>query len=547
LQAIKGRLASGEAYSENLVLDYLVKNVHRTTVLLKPDPEIGQQQEATERARLAKARDAMSDEQLWATIANTRELKRIQETPDSPDALATIPFLALSDLDKQNKLIPLDVLREGTSTVLYHNLFTNGIAYLDVGFDLHTLPQDLLPYVPLFGQALVKIGTETEDFVKLSQRIGRNTGGIWPSVFVSAAKNAPQSVARLFVRGKATVSQADDLIAILGDVLLTVKLDNRERFQQMVLEAKARMEAGLVPGGHGVVRTRLAAHLSEAGWVSEQVGGVSYLFFLRQLIEDVENDWPSVLEKLEAVRRTLINRNAMIGNVTLDKANWAQFRPKLAGFVDALPAAPVDAVGWEPQPFSDAEGLTIPARVNYVAKGANLYKQGYQLHGSVSVITHYLATTWLWERVRVQGGAYGGFCLFSRHSGLLTYLSYRDPNLLATIENYDQTSRFLRDLRLSEDELTKSIIGAIGRMDAYQLPDAKGYTSMVRYLIGESDESRQRLRDQVLSTTPADFRAFAEVLQSVGDTGRVVVMGSQEAIETANAAREGWLDVTRVL
>jgi Zn-dependent M16 (insulinase) family peptidase len=149
--------------------------------------------------------------------------------------------------------------------------------------------------------------------------------------------------------------------------------------------------------------------------------------------------------------------------------------------------------------------------------------------------------------VRVQGGAYGGFCLFDRHSGLFTYLSYRDPNLLATIENYDQTSRFLRDLRLSEDELTKSIIGAIGRMDAYQLPDAKGYTSLVRYLIGESDESRQCLRDQILSTTVADFRAFAEMLQSVSDNGRVVVMGSQEAIETANAARERWLDVTRVL
>jgi hypothetical protein len=274
---------------------------------------------------------------------------------------------------------------------------------------------------------------------------------------------------------------------------------------------------------------------------------VSYLFFLRQLIEDVGSNWPSVLEKLEAVRRTLINGNAMIGNVTLDEVNWAQFRPKLAGFVDALPAAPVDAAVWTPQPFPDAEGLTIPARVNYVAKGANLYEQGYQLHGSASVITNYLATTWLWERVRVQGGAYGGFCLFNRHSGLFTYLSYRDPNLLATLENYDQTGSFLRDLELSEDELTKSIIGAIGRMDAYQLPDAKGYTSMVRYLIGESDESRQLLRDQVLSTTSADFRAFVEVLHSVRDKGRVVVMGSQEAIETANASREEGLVVTRVL
>ena len=147
----------------------------------------------------------------------------------------------------------------------------------------------------------------------------------------------------------------------------------------------------------------------------------------------------------------------------------------------------------------------------------------------------------------MQGGAYGVFCLFDRHSGVFSYLSYRDPNLLGTLDNYDQTSQFLKQLELSEDELTKSIIGAIGRLDAYQLPDAKGYTSMTRYLVNESDESRQRIRDQVLSTTPSDFRAFADVLQQLSEEGLVVVLGSQEAINEANVAREDWLDVIKVM
>ena len=547
LCAIKDRLAAGEAYFEDLVRRYLVKNDHCSTVLLTSDAEVRKQQEAAEVQRLAGARAEMSPDQVDAVIADTHELKRLQETPDPPEALATIPTLTLDDLDRESKRIPLDVLEEGGSKVLYHDLFTNGIAYLDVGFDLHVLPQELLPYVPLFGQALVKIGTETEDFVKLLQRIGRETGGIWPSTFVSSVKDGAQSTAWLYLRGKALAPQSDALLAILRDVLLTVKLDNPERFQQMVLEAKAGQESSLIPGGHGVVRTRLDAHFDEAGWVAERIGGVSYLFFLRQLAKDVEGDWPSVLEKLQEVRRLLIDRNAMICNVTLDASNWAQFRPKLAGFVDALPRHAGVVTEWQRDGFPPCEGLTIPARVNYVAKGTNLYEGGYALHGSVSVITNYLRTTWLWERVRVQGGAYGGFCLFDRHSGVFSYLSYRDPNLLDTLEIYDQTSHFLRDLDLSESELTKSIIGAIGRIDAHQLPDAKGYTSMARHLIGEDDEDRQRLREEVLSTTHADFAAFAEVLQQVTDQGRVVVMGSQEAIDQANAARGGWLEVIKVL
>ena len=184
--------------------------------------------------------------------------------------------------------------------------------------------------------------------------------------------------------------------------------------------------------------------------------------------------------------------------------------------------------------------------MNFVAKGTDLYRAGYRFHGSVLAITNLLRTTWLWDKVRIQGGAYGGFCTFDRHSGVFDYLSYRDPNLLATLDNYDGTSQYLRELELSEDELIKSVIGAIGRLDQYQLPDAKGYTSLTRHLIGESDERRQRMRDELLATTAADFGAFAEALQSV-ENGAVVVMGSQQAIDEANVDRDGWLQVTKVL
>jgi hypothetical protein len=192
--------------------------------------------------------------------------------------------------------------------------------------------------------------------------------------------------------------------------------------------------------------------------------------------------------------------------------------------------------------------LTIPAQVNYVGKGANLYDLSYTADGSVDVITNYLRTTWLWERVRIQGGAYGGFCVFNHRSGVFTFISYRDPNLLATLENYDASAAFLRVLDFDPAELTKSIIGAIGEMDAYQLPDAKGYASMTRYLAGDSDEDRQRWREQILSATVSDFHTFGEALSRLNDQGRVVVLGSQEAIDRANADRGGaWLDIKKIL
>ncbi|MCS7060665.1 MAG: insulinase family protein [Anaerolineae bacterium] len=547
LNAIKAKLAADPRYFEKLIRRYFLENAHRTGVLLKPDPEAGRRAAAEEQERLAAARAAMSEDELKRVMAEAEELKRRQETPDPPEALATIPMLKLSDLDRKNKIIPLSVSELAGARTLYHDLFTNGIVYLDIGFDLRALPQRLLPYVPLFGRALLEMGAGQEDFVKLSQRIGRKTGGIRSATLSSAIRDRDEATTWLFLRGKATVAHAQDLLDILRDVLLTAWLDNRDRFRQIVLEEKAGRESGLVPGGHTVVNRRLRARLNRADWVAEQMHGIDALFFVRDLVERIDQDWPSVQADLEEIRRLLLRRDTMICNITLDEAAYHQFEPKLSGLIEHLPTGRVEPATWGFSTATHPEALTIPAQVNFVGKGANLYRLGYRLHGSALVATRYLSTTWLWDRVRVQGGAYGGFCLFDHRSGVFSYLSYRDPNLLGTLANYDAAPEFLRSLELSEEELTKAIIGVIGDLDTYLLPDAKGYTSMLRWLAGDTDESRQHLRDEVLSTTATDFKTFAETLEAVQHEGTIVVMGAEKAVVEANEQMTQKFEVTRVM
>ncbi len=545
LHEAKEMLAANPAWPQTLIRQYLLENKHRATVILQPDPDLAARTEQAEKEKLAAIRAQMSQEALATAVAYTHELRRRQEAPDDPAQLAQIPRLTLEDLDKESKTIPIATATASGAELLHHDLFTNGIVYLDLGFNLRVLPQELLPYVNLFGRALTEMGTEREDFVKLSQRIGRKTGGLYTTSFTSARQGSAQSIAYLFLRGKATLAQAPNLLDILRDILLTVQLDNPERFRQMVLQAKASKESGLVPAGHSVANTRLRSHFDEAGWISEAMGGVSNLFTLRQLAEEIEQDWPSVLAKLETIRRLLVNRHLALANVTVDGESWAAFAPQLWQFLHDLPATPPQFAQWQKPETAVAEGLTLPAQVNYVAKGANLYDLGYKLDGSIAVITNIMRLTYLWEKLRVQGGAYGAMTSFDKRSGVFSFLSYRDPNLLGTLQNYDGAAQFLRNLDLPDEELTKGIIGAISSLDAYQLPDAKGYTSMLWHLLGESDESRQQYREQVLSTTQADFKAFAEVLAQVKEQGQVVVLGSAEAITAVND--DNWLKITKVM
>ena len=549
LQAIKSKLAADPRYFEKLIEQHLLNNPHRTRLLLRPDPELEERLAAEERERIEKVRGQMDARQMQSVIDNTRTLRLMQQTPDPPEALQTIPSLKIADLSKTNAVIPLEELREGETRVLYHDLFCNGIVYLDVGFDLRALPQKYLSYLPLFTRALVELGTETEDYVRFNQRISRKTGGIRPEFFTATPCNGGDNTVWFFLRGKAMLSQSQDLLDILRDMLLRVQFDNRERFRQMVLEDKARQEQKLAPAGHQVVSLRLRSHFSKADWVAEQLNGLSYLMAVRQLVRLVEDNWDEVLAALLEIKQVLIRKNAMLVNVTTERDSWNVFRPLLTEFIGDIPVAAEEqrSAVWIPEHNPPYEGLVIPAQVNYVGKGCNLYASGYKFHGSFLVVTRYIRNSWLWERIRVQGGAYGAFCLFDRLSGSLTFVSYRDPNLLKTLESFDQTIDFLKRLELSDDELAKAIIGTIGDIDAYMLPDARGYTSLLRYLAGDSAEGRQRMRDQVLATTLEDFKAFAEMLEDFSQNGLVKVLGSQSAIEESLISRPEWLKIVKVL
>jgi Zn-dependent M16 (insulinase) family peptidase len=193
------------------------------------------------------------------------------------------------------------------------------------------------------------------------------------------------------------------------------------------------------------------------------------------------------------------------------------------------------------------EGLTMPAKVNYVAKGERLTRLGYEPNGAAFVASHWLRGGWLWDKVRVQGGAYGAHSVLDMRSGTFAFDSYRDPNLLDTIAIYDAAGTFLRGAAGNSGELERAIIGAIGATDRYLLPDAKGRLSLERYLTKDDEERRQRLRDEVLGTTAADIRRFADALDAVAAHGRVVVLGAPEAIEAANTKLNERFTITKVL
>eukprot|EP00884_Botryococcus_braunii_P006457 jgi/Botrbrau1/15812/Bobra.40_1s0001.1 len=550
LARFKARLEAGESIFPQLIKKYLLDNKHRVSVVLQPDTDLAKEQEEQEKQRLAATRSEWDMNAIEGIIEKTRELKERQETPDPPEALTCIPSLELSDIPKEASSIPTEITALGSATKLSHELFTNDILYLEAALSLRPVPSRLIPLVPLFCRSLTQMGTRTESFIELTERLGRVTGGVGISPLTSDVRGLPDPAAYVVISGKAMSDKSGNLLEIFRDLLLTARLDDKARFRQMVFETKAGLESGVIGAGHRFAAKRLDGQRSTAGWLSEQMGGIAYLEFIRDLAKRVDSDWDSVQADLEAIRSALLQRRGALINVTADERTLKLADPHITAFLESLPTeSGPELCDWDQRLPSISEALTVPTQVNYVCKAGNLYEDaGYSLKGSAYVISKVIGTSWLWDRVRVVGGAYGGFCDFDSHSGMFTYMSYRDPNLLKTVEVYDQTPDFLRGLEMDKDAMTKAIIGTIGDVDSYQLPDAKGHTAFMRYILGVTDAERQQRREEILATSAKDFKEFAEALEAVrSDKARVVAVTNLERAESANQECSDFFSINRVL
>lgn len=551
LRELKDDLAAGKPVFQELLKKYVVNNNHRVTVEAVPDLELEAVVLKEEEERLAGIKKGMTSADIEKIIEETRVLKLAQEAVDSAEAKATLPRLGLEDIDPFVKVLPIDILNDNAdksgATVITHDLQTNGILYADVAFDYSSVSVDDLDILSLFARMLMETGTDTLDEAGLTFKIGTNTGGISVSYF-NDMKSGNGKVGNpddlnlyLMIRGKAVQDSIPSLFELFGDILTNSKLTNQKRAVEMLRESKIRKESSIVSAGHSYGAARLAGRQSFMGYLNEVTGGLTSVRQAGALLEMAENNWPALQARLENLRATIVRKGNMVVNLTGEKKVIDTTLPAMDTFLATLPSAAsqtgpsvVDTFDKTKLLPMQNEGFSMPSQVNYVVSGGPIMQPGDEVKGSSSVITRHLSIGHLWDNVRVIGGAYGGFARFSEQTGRFVFMSYRDPNLVKTLDIYDSAADSLLESELSSADLLQAIVGAVGELDGPQTPDQKGFNSFVQHMAGETHEERQQWRTEILSASNEDFKEFAGKLKNLRETGSIAVFGSSSALEQAN-------------
>jgi len=565
---------SGSKVFQDMINEYLLNNNHRVTVEMVPSKTLEAEQLKEEEDRLAAIKESLAEDELDDIIKKTVALKELQAAEDPPEARATIPSLELEDLKREVTEYPIDITQNendsGIKVVRHELVSTSGIAYVNFGVDISSLPLEDAALMPLFTRMLMETGAGDMDSVALSRRIGTYTGGVSATFFSSGVKpegaeegvvsEGNHMITQLMIQGKATSDKAGELFSLFNVILTDAKLDSKSKVIEMLKESKSRIESSIQASGHQYANTRIKSRYTIGGYIGEKMSGITYLQTVKDLLQQAEEDWPSLLARFERIRNTILDeakcRSGMILDVTGDSKVLETIQPDIDSFLNELPGDPkgeklqefyTEEHPWAVQAKKEMaeqaatidEGFVVPTQVSYVGKGGQLFQPGEAVSGASAVVARYLRTGYLWDQVRVIGGAYGGFCTFSSNDGFFSFLSYRDPNLADTIDVYDKAGDALiaaaDELEKDPDALATAIIGAIGDMDGALMPDQKGFTAFRRWLANESPEARQKFRDEILSTKAEDFRVFGERLKTFKNP-TVAVVSSSAAFEAAAKA-----------
>ena len=252
--------------------------------------------------------------------------------------------------------------------------------------------------------------------------------------------------------------------------------------------------------------------------------------FVKDILSDYANRKAALSNRLEALKKEVFRKDNIIVSSTLEAGTddgLSSFLSDLSKFLsDERPAA-TDS---ELIPVRKNEGLSTAASVQYVARGGDILRDGGEYTGALEVLRTVLSLDYFWQNIRVLGGAYGCMSAFAR-SGEMSFVSYRDPHIQRTNGVFEKTADFIADFDVSERDMTKFVIGTIGRIDVPRTPLAEGRRSMTHYLSGLSDEDIQRTRDEILDAEPSDIRALSPMVKKVMDQDYLCVIGNEEKIK----------------
>jgi hypothetical protein len=514
-----------EGYFENLIREVFLENPHRCQVQLIPSHTLGDEKRAAEEARILGQAEEWNWEERSALMELQKRTEAWQNSTDTPEQLATIPHVTLDEISPEPEQLPLEITQCQGIPVLHHSVNTSGIVYVTAYFDLNGLCQEQLSAASFLCKLLGNLETEHYSCEELQNALRRNLGSLGFGVSTYGGLNQPEKCTlKLRVRASMLESKLDAGLELVSEIATRTKFDNESQILELLRQQKTSMNQEIVMSGSQYALGRMECGVSTSAVAEECIHGISYYRWMKDQLENTLD-----VAQLKSLYQDMISSDRMTVSVTCDQESVsAAVAEKLSSVLPVRPA--IVPEGTPVAPWGQKkEGFIIPADISFAVQGGSLLPYEGKFSGQMQLLARIGSLEYLWNMIRVQGGAYGTG-LVSRESGSTACYSYRDPNGKRSLDCYQQTAQFLRDFLANHNDLSSYIIGAISDSSPVLSPSAMGLLSDTRYWKGISYEERKANRKALLSATSEELLTLCDSLEQAIANGNVCVIGSEKQI-----------------
>lgn len=524
----------GTGYYEELIQKYLLDNPHGAIVIVTPEKGRTARMEAELEEKLQKYKKSLTAEEVEAFVQKTQALEAYQSEPESEENLEKIPVLKREDISREIEPIINEEMTLAGVPVIFHEIETNGIGYVDVLFDMSLVEEQDLPYVGILQSVLGIIDTERYDYGTLFNEINVNTGGIGTSLeLYNDVTNIREKAfkATFEIKGKALYGKLPVAFDMMREILMESKLDDGKRIREILAMLKSRLLMKFQSSGHVTAVLRAQSYASPAAKLKDMTNGIAFYETVSYIEEHFEEEKEKLSEKLIDLSKKLFCGDNMMLSYTAAREGLEGLEEMVEKLKNSLHTRTAEedkrcVIHCEKK----NEGFKTASKVQYVAKAGNFIDQGVAYTGALQILKVIMSYDYLWQNIRVKGGAYGCMSNFNR-IGEGYFVSYRDPNLKRTLDVYDGVVDYLKNFTVSERDMTKYIIGTMSGIDQPMTPASKGERSMNLYMNKVSAEMIREERNQILDAEQDDIRALYKVAEAVLQADQMCVIGGEDKIE----------------
>ena len=523
----------GTRYFEELIQTHILDNTHGTIVVVKPEKGRSAKKDQELEEKLVAYKATLTKEEVQNLVLATKQLEEYQEAEETLEDLEKIPVLERSDISREIAPIQNDEMVLDGTVVVYHDIDTNGIGYADLLFDLSGIAAEDLPYVGILQAVLGVIDTENYEYGELFNEINMHTGGIATGieVYPDVTKVKEKDFRATFeIKSKALYAKLSVAFAMMQEILTKSNLKDEKRLKEILAMSKSRLQMRFQSSGHVTAASRAMSYHSPLSKFKDLTAGISYYEVVKRIEENFETEKEQLIAKLEKLAKQIFRADNLMLSFTGEKEGIISLEQWIKETKATLFEGEKEEHACELFCEKRNEGFKTASKVQYVARAGNFIDAGYEYTGAFQILRVIMGYEYLWQNVRVKGGAYGCMNSFTR-LGEGYFVSYRDPNLEKTNAIYEGVPEYIRNFTVSERDMTKYIIGTISGIDRPMTPAMKGDRSMNLYMGRMTEDMIREERNQILDATEADIRALADSVEAVLACNQICVIGSEEKIE----------------